>query len=147
MKNEGDKLTTKGRQSSRVRVPKKLYPIEDYVNYNRFSQCSKVYVSNLINEKIPRTNEEALTDNRWKSAINEEINALENNQTWEIIDKQQNKKSVGCRWLFTIKYKPNGDIERFKARLVAKGYTQVYGIDFLEKFSLVAKMSTVRILI
>ena len=86
-------------------------------------------------------------DNRWKSAINEEINALENNQTWEIVDKQQNKKSVGCRWLFTIQYKPNRDIERFKARLVAKGYTQVYGIDYLETFSPVAKMSTVRILI
>ena len=44
-------------------MPKKLYPIEDYVNYNCFSQCSKVYVSNLINEKIPRTTDEALMDN------------------------------------------------------------------------------------
>ena len=46
-----------------------------------------MYVSNLINEKISRTTEEALMDNRWKSAINEEINALEKNQTWEIFDK------------------------------------------------------------
>ena len=61
---EGDKSNTKGRQSSRVRMPKKLYPIEYYVNYNCFSQCSKVYVSNLINEKIPRTTEEALMDNQ-----------------------------------------------------------------------------------
>ena len=134
------------RKSKRLKIPKKLYPIEEYVTV-----CSipipKVYVANLSDIKIPKNIEEASMDERWKSAMDEEIYALEKNNTWEIVNVPNNKKTVGCKWLFNIKYKPDGNIDRFKARLVAKGYTQVYGIDYMETFSPVAKMTTVRILI
>ena len=134
------------RKSKRLKIPKKLYPIEEYVTV-----CSipipKVYVTNLSNIKIPKNIEEASMDERWKSAMDEEIYALEKNNTWKIVNVPINKKTVGCKWLFNIKYKPDGNIDRFKARLVAKGYTQVYGLDYMETFSPVAKMTTVRILI
>jgi len=53
---------------------------------------------------------------------------------------------VGCRWIFTLKYRPNGFVDRYKSKLVAKGYTQTYGIDYFETITSVAKKNSIRIL-
>lgn len=54
---------------------------------------------------------------------------------------------MGCKWIFTVKYRANGSIERYKARLVARGFTQTYRIDYIETFAHVAKLNIVRILL
>ena len=79
--------------------------------------------------------------------MNAEMESLEKNKTWELIDLPAGKKPIGCKWVYTVKYTANGSLERYKARLVGKGYTQTYGVDHVETFTSVAKMNTISILL
>ncbi|MCO5557044.1 hypothetical protein L7F22_010600 [Adiantum nelumboides] len=79
--------------------------------------------------------------------MNEEMDALYGNETWESAPLLKGKKPIGCKWVYKIKHNSDGSASRYKAKLVAKGYAQTYGIDYEEKFALVAKMATVRAVI
>jgi Reverse transcriptase (RNA-dependent DNA polymerase) len=77
--------------------------------------------------------------------MEEELQALEKNNTWDIVKLPNTKKIIGCKWVYKIKYNCDGLIERYKARLIAKGFIQTYGIDYQEIFVSVANMNTVKI--
>ncbi|KAF5815624.1 putative RNA-directed DNA polymerase [Helianthus annuus] len=114
------------------------------VSYTCLSAENYCFASKLNKLSEPCSFGEASKDSRWVDAMNLEMEALLRNNTWEIVDLPKDRKPIGCKWIYKIKYKANGEVERYKARLVAKGYSQREGLDFGETFSPVVKMVTVR---
>ena len=89
----------------------------------------------------------ASTNPLWIKSMETEIQALHKNHTWDLVALPPGKKAIGSKWVFKVKLKPDGSLERCKARLVAKGFNQKYGVDYEETFSPVVKMGTIRILL
>ena len=83
----------------------------------------------------------------WCTAMDEEFQALQKQDTWSLVPLPSSKNVVGCKWVYKLKTHSDGTIARYKARLVAKGFHQQHGIDFNETFSPVIKPSTVRLVL
>ena len=95
----------------------------------------------------PASIQEALKDKRWRIACKDEIDSIDKNETWILIEKPHGVKVIGLKWIFKIKRNADGSINKYKSRLVAKGYVQEHGIDYDEVFAPVARMETIRFLI
>ncbi|CAN1164294.1 Retrovirus-related Pol polyprotein from transposon RE1 [Linum perenne] len=121
------------------------YPITFHTTYDNLSKTHKHFAMTMTNITEPTTFDEAVKEECWRNAMKAELQALEDNQTWDIVPCPAGKKPIGCKWVYKIKLHSDGRIERYKARLVAKGFTQIYDIDFLDTFSPVVKMNTVKL--
>nr|GEV49902.1 putative ribonuclease H-like domain-containing protein [Tanacetum cinerariifolium] len=138
-------------------VPPKRYSLEKTIRGAKYlmgniaegnlSNNTKAFAVSLCSKDIPSSFEQALKSEKYKKAMDDEMKALKKNKTWDQCALPQEKKPVGCRWIFTVKYKPDGRVERYKVQLVAKGHTQTYGIDYSETFSPMEKMDTIRVLL
>jgi hypothetical protein len=91
----------------------------------------------------PQHYQEALGDQRWKEAMDTEFGALLKNQTWHLVPPKSGANVIDCKWVYKIKRKSNGSIDRYKARLVAMGFKQRYDINYEDTFSHVVKAATI----
>ncbi|MFS7989867.1 putative RNA-directed DNA polymerase [Helianthus anomalus] len=92
----------------------------------------------------PKTYEEACNDEKWVKAMDTEIEAIEKNHTWELVEAPAGVKPIGVKWLFKTKLNERGMVDKYKARLVVKGYAQRKGVDYNEVFAPVARWDTIR---
>ncbi|KAL2935935.1 Retrovirus-related Pol polyprotein from transposon TNT 1-94 [Bienertia sinuspersici] len=122
------------------KCPKKIRGMID----TDVSESFSCFVAQSEHVSEPKFFKEAVKERKWVDAMNEELDALELNETWKIVDLPEGKTPIGCKWLYKIKYKSDGNIERYKARLVVLGNKQKYGEDYDETFAPVAKMTTLR---
>ncbi|KAJ9557475.1 hypothetical protein OSB04_012089 [Centaurea solstitialis] len=154
---EGDQI----RGSTRVRVTpsylkdfhcngvvsdnnKTKYPLQDHIGYQQLSSRHRAFVTAVSSNSEPKTYSQAAKFSEWCKAMQEELEAMEDNKTCSVVRLLEGKNTVGCRWVYKLKIGSDGKIERHKARLVAKGFYQQEGVDFIDTFSPVAKMVTVK---
>ncbi|BBG97094.1 transposable element gene [Prunus dulcis] len=103
-----------------------------------------LFTATLSSISLPSSYTQAMQHECWRTAVETELLALEENQTWDIVPCPSSVKPLGSKFVFSVKLRSDGSIDRYKARLVALGNKQEYGLDYDETFAPVAKMTTVR---
>ncbi|KAL0641354.1 hypothetical protein Bca4012_102580 [Brassica carinata] len=123
------------------------HPSQAVCSFAEYPEEHMVFMCNLDENEIPRSYEEAMKHKGWRDSVGDERDAMIRNDTWYESELPKGKKAVSSRWIFTIKYLANGEIDRRKTRLVARGFTQTYGEDYIDTFAPVAKLHTIRIVL
>ncbi|KAL4320319.1 hypothetical protein GQ457_18G003820 [Hibiscus cannabinus] len=123
------------------------HSIAQVLSYNKLSASHSSYINNIDILPEPKNYKQAVLHDCWQTAMREEIEALERNHTWDLVSLPPGKQTIGCKWVYKTKLKSDGSLERYKARLVAKCYTQQPGVDYLDTFSPVAKMTSIKTLL
>ena len=141
-------------------VPTEEYSVQDQSSdedrIERFRSVQDIYDDTqeigedeacFLTGEEPMPFKSAMKEKVWRRAMEEEIEAIEKNSTWELMKLPEKCKIIGVTWIYKIKRDNSGEIVRYKARLVAKGFSQVRGVDFEEVFSHVARAESIRIIV
>lgn len=115
--------------------PTSVYPIDEFVDCARFSVSHQAFLAAITKAYEPHMFNQAVVDKIWRDAMGNEIRAMEETNTWTIETLPKGKKVIGSKWVYTVKYKSDGTIERYKARLVAMGNRQIEGVDYSDTFA------------
>ena len=123
------------------------HPSQAVCSFAHYPEEHCAFMVSLDESHVPKSYEEAMKEKEWRESVRAESNAMIKNDTWYESELPKGKRAVSSRWIFTIKYQANGQIDRKKTRLVARGFTQTYGEDYIDTFAPVAKLHTIRIVL
>ena len=107
----------------------------------------KVLTASVGEDLEPTIVTKALSNVKWKQAMEKEFDALIKNKHWTLISPPSDRKRIGCKWIFRVKRNVDGFVAWYKTRLMAKGYNQLVGFDLTETFSLVVKPVTIHVVL
>nr|KAJ0217134.1 hypothetical protein LSAT_V11C300103400 [Lactuca sativa] len=102
--------------------PSTVHPMINFLSYDRFSDSHKAFLTSVSLNYEQKHFNQAVQDVKWREAMQKEINSLEENGTWSLEELPKGKRAIDSKWVYKIKYQPNGKIERYKAELVSKGF-------------------------
>ncbi|KAK0597380.1 hypothetical protein LWI29_024681 [Acer saccharum] len=130
------------KRSTRPHQPSKRYSSNDYVMVTTDGMDFALFV-----DVDPISFEEGSKEKKMRSAMNQEIDAIERNKTWELTELPKGKSVLGVKWVYKTKLHSNGEVDKNKERLVVKGYKQKLDIDYEEIFAPVTCLETVHLLL
>ena len=110
-----------------------------WFGYNKYMARHYAYMMKVASVREPESYVEAVKDANWRAAMEEEMRALAENETWDLVDASKGVEPIGCKGVYKV--------NRYKARLAMKGYTQQHDIDYHETFAPAAKLTTIRVLL
>ncbi|KAF5453191.1 hypothetical protein F2P56_028111 [Juglans regia] len=109
---------------------KVYFPLSAVLSYESLSPQFWAFTTSVSINTEPTSYTQAIQQPIWFEAMDQELAALELNRTWTIVDLPPSKRPIECKWIYKLKFKANGSVERVKARLVAKGFTQCKEADY-----------------
>src|ERR1051325_9842900 len=117
----------------------------------RYLGLTKIQVV-ILDDSVedPLSYKQAMNDrdkDQWIKAMNLEMDSMYYNSVWELVDRPDGVKPIGCKWIYKRKRGVDGKVQTCKAKLIAKGYTHVEGVDFEETFSPVSMLKSIQILL
>ena len=149
---EAGEGTTDGHLSAHADVtPLTTVPIESEPEWAYCAGFDDIVAATLQDiEGDPKSVGEAQSRSdwpQWKAAMDREMESLERSETWRTVSRPTGRNIVSCKWVFRLKRKADGSIDKYKARLVARGFTQVYGTDYYDTYSPVARLASFRMVL
>ena len=140
--------TTNVRRSGRVINPPRWmsdYDVDTTSDITAFALSAEEFVEDIPSdiETLKKRSDWPM----WKQAVDEELASLEKNDTWTLVELPEGRKVVDNKWVFKLKRNSDGEVYRYKARLVARGFSQRRGFDYVDTYSPVVKMTTLRVLL
>jgi hypothetical protein len=138
--NPSSRITQKNHLESQI-IGEKDKGVQTRRRIIKYTKQSNIDFISMVE---PNNFNEASEDVNWLKSMNEELDQIEKNDTWELVPRLENKSVIASKWVYKNKMNEKGNIVINKARLVCKGYAQIEGLDFDETFAPVERLEAIR---